>query len=143
VAALEHLHSLGIVHRDIKPENILIAADGHLKLTDFGLSEVGLKKLITKTTQDFQITKTESSFLEDTSKVSGIKSKNRVLGTADYIAPEVIKGEQVSFLADFWSLGVLGYELLTGNLPFNSDTPDQILQNVISKEITFPSIGYE
>jgi serine/threonine protein kinase len=50
-----------------------------------------------------------------------------VLGTADYIAPEVIKREEVSFLADFWSLGVLGYEFLTGNLPFNSDTPDKIL----------------
>lgn len=66
-----------------------------------------------------------------------------MLGTADYIAPEVIKGEEVSFLADFWSLGVLGYELLTGNLPFNSDTRDKILYNVISKEITFPQIGFE
>jgi serine/threonine protein kinase len=49
VLALEHLHSMGIVHRDLKPENMLIAADGHVKLTDFGLSEAGLRKKIQKT----------------------------------------------------------------------------------------------
>jgi serine/threonine protein kinase len=49
VLALEHLHSMGIVHRDLKPENMLISADGHVKLTDFGLSEAGLRKMIQKT----------------------------------------------------------------------------------------------
>jgi serine/threonine protein kinase len=104
-----------------------------LKLTDFGLSEVGLKNLLTKTSQDFKdqvsIPRKRSSFSSLSSKNSGGKKKKqtRVLGTADYIAPEVIKREEVSFLADFWSLGVLGYEFLTGNLPFNSDTPDKIL----------------
>ena len=49
--------------------------------------------------------------------------KPRILGTADYMAPEVIKGESVNYLLDFWSLGVIGYEFLTGNLPFNDETP--------------------
>lgn len=49
VQALEHLHQMGIVHRDLKPENMLVAADGHVKLTDFGLSEAGLRKILQKT----------------------------------------------------------------------------------------------
>ena len=51
------------------------------------------------------------------------------------MAPEVIKGESVNYLLDFWSLGVIGYEFLTGNLPFNDETPEKIFNNILSKEI--------
>ena len=51
------------------------------------------------------------------------EKKKRILGTADYMAPEVIKGEDTNYLLDFWSLGIIGYEFLTGNLPFNDDSP--------------------
>ena len=97
------------MHRDLKPENILIGADGHLKLTDFGLSETGLKKML------------------DRQKVNSNNKKKRIVGTADYIAPEIVRGEEVTYLADFWSLGVLGFEFLTGNLLFNAQTQDEIL----------------
>ena len=58
------------------------------------------------------------------------------------MAPEVIKGESVNYLLDFWSLGVIGYEFLTGNLPFNDETPEKIFANILEKEIEWPNIGY-
>jgi serine/threonine protein kinase len=57
------------------------------------------------------------------------------------MAPEVIKGESVNYLLDFWSLGVIGYEFLTGNLPFNDETPSKIFNNILEKEIEWPPIG--
>ena len=66
------------------------------------------------------------------------KKKVRILGTADYMAPEVIKGEDVGFQLDFWSLGIIAYEFMTGNLPFNDDTPQKIFNNILNKEIEWP-----
>lgn len=117
VLALENLHSAGIVHRDLKPENMLIAADGHIKLTDFGLSDAGLKNVLDKASEE-----------------KG-KKQNRIVGTADYMAPETLRGEDVSTLMDFWSLGVLAFEFLTGMLPFNAESAEQIFQNIMNKEI--------
>ena len=69
------------------------------------------------------------------------KKKNRILGTADYMAPEVIKGQDVNYLLDFWSLGIIAYEFFTGNLPFNDDSPKKIFQNILNKEIDWPEAG--
>lgn len=66
-----------------------------------------------------------------------------MVGTADYMAPEVINGEPVSVVLDFWSLGVIAYEFLTGNLPFNDDTPAKVLKNVLNKKITLPKAGVD
>ena len=115
VAGLEHLHSRGIVHRDLKPENMLIGADGHIKLTDFGLSDAGLKKVL----EDVP-SKEESK----DSPEKGSQKKYRIVGTADYMAPEVILGHDVSTLMDFWSLGIIAYEFMTGDLPFNCESQD-------------------
>lgn len=123
VSGLEHLHARGIVHRDLKPDNMLIGHDGHIKLTDFGLSDVGLKKVI--------------------ENVTTTKEKNRIVGTADYMAPETLKAENVSVLMDFWSLGVLAYEFLTGILPFNSDTPEEIFSKILKMPIVLPAVGVE
>jgi len=71
------------------------------------------------------------------------KPKPRILGTADYMAPEVILAQDVNYMLDFWSLGVIGYEFLTGNLPFNDDSPELIFKNIISKEIEWPPVGDE
>ena len=57
--------------------------------------------------------------------------KKRILGTADYIAPEVIKGQKVTYMLDFWSLGVIGFEFLTGIPPFNDESSAEVLHNVI------------
>jgi len=63
------------------------------------------------------------------------------MGTVDYIAPEVIEGRNISFMLDFWSLGVIGYEFLTGIPPFNDTSPEQVLHNVVNKEIIWPETG--
>jgi serine/threonine protein kinase len=63
------------------------------------------------------------------------------IGTPDYIAPEVLKGEQHTFRLDFWSLGVIVYEFLTGGLPFNDQTPELIFKNIMARNITFPEEG--
>ncbi len=86
VIALQHIHELGIVYRDLKPENVLVGADGHIKLTDFGLSK------------------------------SNANSENltfTVCGTPEYIAPEVVKNRGHNRNIDNWSLGILLFELYT------------------------------
>ena len=71
------------------------------------------------------------------------KKKNRVLGTADYMAPEVIKGEDVNYMIDIWSLGIIGYEFFTGNLPFNDESWEKIRERILHEEIKWPQSGFE
>ena len=116
VAGLEHLHSNGIIHRDLKPDNMLISADGHIKLTDFGLSY--------EADQD--------------------KGKKRIIGTADYIAPEVVSMQgTATFLVDYWAVGIILYECLTGKLPFNAQTEQEVFRNILNMPIVFPEVGFE
>ena len=101
VGALYDLRKAGIVHRDIKPDNVLIDRSGKIKLGDFGLSISGVVERI----MDFA-------------------------GTPDYVAPEIVRNKQHSFPADYWSLGVLFYELLTGVPPFHGDTPEETFMHI-------------
>ena len=109
VLALEHLHKNGIIYRDLKPENILLAGDGHLKLTDFGLSKTG---------------------------VVGNGQSFTFWGTPEYLAPEIINGKGHTKSVDWWSLGLLIYEMLSGSHPFKSKrkTHKQIFFNEITDE---------
>lgn len=111
--ALSHLHSLGIIYRDLKPENILLDDDGHIKLTDFGLSKVAVNP--DKRTYSFA-------------------------GTIPYMAPEVIKRSQMghSFAVDFWAVGVIMYEMLVGCLPFQGKTREQTQHDILSAKLTMP-----
>lgn len=90
--ALQHLHDLGIVYRDMKPENVILDADGHIKIVDFGLAKLGV--------------------------VDPFEGTDSTCGTSYYMAPEVINGQCYGQAVDWWGLGVLLFELLTGNPPW-------------------------
>ncbi|XP_042046717.1 probable serine/threonine protein kinase IRE4 isoform X1 [Salvia splendens] len=139
VLALEYLHSLGIVHRDLKPDNILIAHDGHIKLTDFGLSKIGLMNCTTElSTQDTEKNDAlDSNGHMDADKVD---SHHSAVGTPDYLAPEILLGTEHGYAADWWSVGIILFELITGVPPFNADHPENIFDNILSRKIPWPSI---
>ncbi|KAI9501277.1 kinase-like domain-containing protein, partial [Coemansia spiralis] len=112
VLALSHLHKLGIVFRDAKPENCLLGKSGHLVLTDFGLSKTALG--------------------ED-------GRTSTFCGTPSYMAPEVLDSVvSYDFSVDWWSLGVLVYEMLTGAVPFKGKSPQQISKNIAKMKINYP-----
>ncbi|KAJ3286824.1 RAC-alpha serine/threonine-protein kinase [Borealophlyctis nickersoniae] len=111
--ALEYLHEKDVVYRDLKLENILLAKDGHVKITDFGLS------------------KQEDVNDDDSDTVS-------VVGTLEYLAPEVLQGLENSFAADWWAYGVVLFEMLCGFHPFYSDDREMIRENIITAEVEYP-----
>ncbi|PIO14363.1 hypothetical protein AB205_0003080 [Aquarana catesbeiana] len=120
VLALEYLHNYGIVHRDLKPDNLLITSMGHIKLTDFGLSKIGLMSLTTNLYEG-HIEKDTREFLD-----------KQVCGTPEYIAPEVILRQGYGKPVDWWAMGVILYEFLVGCVPFFGDTPEELFGQVIS-----------
>jgi serine/threonine protein kinase len=112
VLALDHLHrNLGVVYRDLKPENCLLDAEGHLLLTDFGLSKVA---------------------------VDGDDHCRSMLGTVEYMAPEVIQGNKYGFPVDWWSLGALGFDLLTGSPPFQANNHAKTLEKIVKSKLVMP-----
>ncbi|CAG5120317.1 unnamed protein product [Candidula unifasciata] len=109
--ALDHLHGLGIVYRDLKPENILLDTEGHIKLTDFGLSKESI----------FEENKTYS-----------------FCGTVEYMAPEVVNRKGHGTPADWWSYGVLMFEMLTGALPFQGANRKETMTQILKAKLGMP-----
>uniref|UniRef100_A0A8C5LY38 non-specific serine/threonine protein kinase n=1 Tax=Leptobrachium leishanense TaxID=445787 RepID=A0A8C5LY38_9ANUR len=126
VLALEYLHNYGIVHRDLKPDNLLITSLGHIKLTDFGLSKIGLMNMTTNLYEG-HIEKDTREFLD-----------KQVCGTPEYIAPEVILRQGYGKPVDWWAMGIILYEFLVGCVPFFGDTPEELFGQVISDDIIWP-----
>ncbi|KAK7167038.1 hypothetical protein R3I94_001442 [Phoxinus phoxinus] len=126
VLALEYIHNYGIVHRDLKPDNLLITSMGHIKLTDFGLSKMGLMSLTTNLYEG-HIEKDTREFLD-----------KQVCGTPEYIAPEVILRQGYGKPVDWWAMGIILYEFLVGCVPFFGDTPEELFGQVISDYIVWP-----
>ncbi|XP_073526065.1 uncharacterized protein [Phyllobates terribilis] len=148
VLALEYVHSLNVIHRDLKPDNLLIGPDGHIKLTDFGLSRVGL----IDSTDDLSGSSVNSSaFLSEENCDSARKhcskheqkEKHAVVGTPDYLAPEILLGMGHGKTADWWSVGVILFELLVGIPPFNAEHPQQIFDNIMNRDIPWPKVPEE
>lgn len=109
ILALDYLHKLKIIFRDLKPENILLDTDGHVKLTDFGFAKM-LNEPRTWT----------------------------MCGTPEYLAPEVIQGKGHNMAVDWWSLGVLIYEMIAGRPPFYASNPMRIYEKILENLPTFP-----
>lgn len=104
---LQHAHRKGIFHRDIKPANLIMTPDGIVKLMDFGIAKIAGEQRLTQV--------------------------NRVVGTIEYMAPELIEGKDPSVASDIYATGVTMYELLTGKLPFEGNTDFTLMQDILKK----------
>ncbi|ESQ30685.1 hypothetical protein EUTSA_v10011190mg [Eutrema salsugineum] len=144
VLALEYLHSEGVVHRDLKPDNLLIAHDGHVKLTDFGLSKVGLinstDKLSGPVSSGTSLLVEEKPKLPTSEHQLERRDKRSAVGSPDYLAPEILLGTGHGATADWWSVGIILFEFIVGIPPFNASHPQQIFDNILNRDIPWPSV---
>src|SRR5918998_1381395 len=112
--ALRAAHERDVIHRDIKPHNILVTGSGDVKVTDFGIARAASSSTMTRT--------------------------GHILGTAHYISPEQAMGEPVGPASDLYSLGVVLYEMLTGEMPFDADTPLGIAMKHVNGHLVPPQV---
>jgi serine/threonine-protein kinase len=111
--ALDFAHTKGVVHRDLKPSNIIMLPDGDVKVMDFGIARAR--------------------------RFEGLTATGAFMGTPEYVAPEMIEGSGTEPRSDLYSLGVIFFELLTGQRPFTGDTPFAVLRKHATEEVPPPS----
>jgi serine/threonine protein kinase len=127
VLALDYLHNtVGVIYRDLKPENCLLDADGHLLLTDFGLSKVAV---------------------EDPATPGGSRCNSLGVGTFEYMAPELIRGSDISDwgpgygkACDWWSFGALACDMMTGSPPFKANNITKLQQEIMKAKLKLPYV---
>uniref|UniRef100_A0A673B3A8 Protein kinase C n=1 Tax=Sphaeramia orbicularis TaxID=375764 RepID=A0A673B3A8_9TELE len=111
IVGLQFLHSKGIIYRDLKLDNVMLDKDGHIKIADFGMCK---------------------------ENVFGEARATTFCGTPDYIAPEILLGQKYTFSVDWWSFGVLVYEMLIGQSPFQGDDEDELFESIRSDTPHYP-----
>lgn len=109
---LNHAHKKNIFHRDIKPANLMLTPEGTVKLMDFGIAKIAGEQKMTQV--------------------------NKIIGTIEYMAPELIQGQDASASSDIYAMGLTLYEVLTGQLPFENDTDYNMMQAILNKKISPP-----
>eukprot|EP01103_Thecamoeba_quadrilineata_P011737 TRINITY_DN2862_c0_g1_i2.p1 TRINITY_DN2862_c0_g1~~TRINITY_DN2862_c0_g1_i2.p1 ORF type:complete len:255 (+),score=71.95 TRINITY_DN2862_c0_g1_i2:2-766(+) len=109
---LEYLHKNGVLYRDLKPENILLTDDGHVCMTDFGIAKEGI----------FQNERTST-----------------LCGTPEYLAPEILESKEYGASVDWWSLGILTYEMMVGGSPFFCDDIQRMYLKIMNERVEVPS----
>jgi serine/threonine protein kinase len=115
--AVDHAHRHGVIHRDLKPANILVDADNHPHVTDFGLAKRGTSQ-----------------------PTLALTATGEVMGTPAYMSPEQAEGRKdIDHRADIWSLGVMLYEILAGRVPFEAETPLKLIMKTVNEPVTPPS----
>lgn len=151
ILALEYLHHMGFIYRDLKPENILMRENGHIALTDFDLSKqahpVAPRVIQQQLTMSDRIRKT-FSMKRNNSTLNNLEivdsepvlpyRTNSFVGTEEYIAPEVVNGVSQSSAVDWWTLGILIYEMLTGTTPFKGSHADETFQKIVNNQLKWP-----
>lgn len=113
-SGLQAIHNAGIIHRDIKPENLLLTKNGNIKITDFGIARVENGKNLT--------------------------AHGGLLGTIDYLSPEYLLNGTCDERSDIYALGLIGYELITGNKPFKGETVVDVIRNKMNAELIAPHL---
>ncbi|MDO8440872.1 MAG: serine/threonine-protein kinase [Polaromonas sp.] len=115
LSALEYAHRQSVVHRDVKPANLLIENDGRVKLTDFGVARI-----------------------QDSSEAT--RTQGSMVGTLKYMSPEQVQGQPIDARADLFAVGIVLYQLLTGQRPFDGDTDFAIIQKIVGHTPDMPSL---
>lgn len=142
ILAIESVHKLNYIHRDLKPDNVLLDKDGHIKLTDFGLckhAEIRPQRMTE--TKNQQLSSNFNQLKTALDKRLGYKRCRQLafstVGTPDYIAPEVFGQAGYDETVDWWSVGVILFEMLVGYPPFFSDEPSVTCQKILHWKKTF------
>ncbi len=114
-AALDYAHSQGVIHRDLKPANFLLASDGRLVLADFGIARI----------------------MEESASNSALTGTGTVLGTPEYMAPEMARGEPIDYRVDIYELGIVLFQMISGHVPFTGSTPIAVAAKHIQEQMPF------
>lgn len=140
IVAVNEVHKLGYIHRDLKPENFLIDTTGHIKLTDFGLAAGALNpgridslrhRLEQVKDTDFVYrTPAERGSMYKAMRAANAHYADSIVGSPDYMAPEVLRGKTYGYSVDYWSLGCMLYEQLAGFPPFSGGKPEETWANL-------------